>query len=70
MGIAKCAQKFNVPVIFIGGTVDVDIDMLNDFGVVSAFSLTDGPMSLAHTIANSEKLIKATKNIVKTFFHN
>ncbi len=44
--------------------------MLNDFGVVSAFSLTDGPMSLAHTIANSEKLIKATKNIVKTFFHN
>ena len=71
IGIAKCAQKFNVPVIFIGGTVDVDIDMLNDFGVVSAFSLTDGPMSLAHTIANSEKLIKkATKNIVKTFFHN
>jgi len=71
IGIAKCAQKFNVPVIFIGGTVDVDIDTFKDVGVVSAFSLTDGPMSLAHTIANSEKLIKkATKNIVKTFFHN
>ncbi|PTJ85614.1 glycerate kinase [Staphylococcus succinus] len=71
IGIAKCAKRYNVPVIFIGGTVDIDIEQYKDFGVVSAFSLSDGPRSLAETIANSEKLIKkATKNIVRTFFHN
>ncbi|SCS44088.1 glycerate kinase [Staphylococcus caeli] len=71
LGIAKCARKFNVPIIFIGGTVDIDIEQLSDLGVISAFSLTDRPLSLADTIQNSEQLItKVTKNIIKTFFHN
>lgn len=71
MGIAKCAKQFDVPVIFIGGSVEIDIEQFDEVGVVSAFSLTDGPLSLAETIANSEKLIKkTTKNIIKTFFHN
>ncbi|WP_436862765.1 glycerate kinase [Staphylococcus caeli] len=71
LGIAKCARKFNVPIIFIGGTVDIDIERLSDLGVISAFSLTDRPLSLADTIQNSEQLIKkVTKNIIKTFFHN
>ncbi|HLR18897.1 MAG TPA: glycerate kinase [Staphylococcus sp.] len=71
IGIAECAQKFNVPVIFIGGSVEVDVEQLDKVGVVSAFSLTDGPLSLAETLATSEKLIKkTTKNIVRTFFHN
>ncbi|NWK83400.1 glycerate kinase [Staphylococcus sp. GSSP0090] len=70
MGIAKCAKSFNVPVIFIGGSIDVDIDQFQDMGVISAFSLTDKPMSLAETMKQSEKLVKkTTKNIVKTFFH-
>ncbi|MDK9868690.1 glycerate kinase [Staphylococcus equorum] len=71
MGIAKCAKQFDVPVIFIGGSIEVDIDQFDEVGVVSAFSLTDGPLSLAETLANSEKLIKkTTKNIIRTFFHN
>ncbi|MCY1038271.1 glycerate kinase [Staphylococcus nepalensis] len=71
IGIAKCAQKYNVPVIFIGGAVEIDITDLKNTGVISAFSLSNGPMSLAEIFSNSEKLIKqTTKNIVSTFFHN
>lgn len=70
MGIAKFAHKYKVPVIFIGGSIDVDVDRFNDVGVIGAFSLTNGPMSLEDTITQSESLVKkATKNIVKTFFH-
>ena len=71
IGIAKCALKYNVPVIFIGGAVEIDITDLKNTGVISAFSLSNGPMSLAEIFSNSEKLIKqTTKNIVSTFFHN
>ncbi|MDU0462618.1 glycerate kinase [Staphylococcus ureilyticus] len=71
IGIAKCAKKYNVPVIFIGGSVEVDEKDLKDSGILSAFSLSNGPMSLEETFSKSEKLIKqTTKNIVKTFFHN
>ena len=39
-------------------------------GVIGAFSLTDGPMSLEETINQSEKLVKkTTQNIVSLFFH-
>ncbi|RIP37059.1 glycerate kinase [Staphylococcus gallinarum] len=70
IGIARCAQQFNVPVILIGGTVDITIEKLNEHGILSAFSLVNGPKSLSDTLANSEELIQAiTKNIISTFFH-
>lgn len=70
MGIAKYANRYNVPVVFIGGSIDVDIDQFKDMGVIGAFSLTDGPMSLEETINQSEKLVKkTTQNIVSLFFH-
>lgn len=71
IGIAQCAKKYDIPVIFIGGSVEVDAKDLKDSGILSAFSLSNGPMSLEETFSKSEKLIKqTTKNIVKTFFHN
>ncbi|MCG7339148.1 glycerate kinase [Staphylococcus sp. ACRSN] len=71
IGVARCAQQYNVPVILIGGTVDIAIEKLHEHGILSAFSLVDGPKSLPDTLANSEKLIQGiTKNIVSTFFHS
>ena len=61
-------QKYDIPVIFIGGSVEVDAKDLKDSGILSAFSLSNGPMSLEETFSKSEKLIKqTTKNIVKHF---
>ncbi|PTK95649.1 glycerate kinase [Staphylococcus gallinarum] len=69
IGVARCAQRFNVPVILIGGTVDIAIEKLHEHGILSAFSLVNGPKSLADTLAISEQLLQGiTKNIVSTFF--
>ena len=68
IGVARCAQRFNVPVILIGGTVDIAIEKLHEHGILSAFSLVNGPKSLADTLAISEQLLQGiTKNIVSTF---
>ncbi len=71
IGIAHCAQRFNVPVIFIGGTVDVDFKQCQQHGVIGAFSLTDRPQSLEYTIQHSPQLLKKlTQNIISTYFHS
>ena len=68
-GIIKLAQKHNVPVIAIGGSVadDVDADKL---GLLAAMSIQQGPFSLEdsmkkeNTLKNVEKTIKQITRLI------
>jgi glycerate kinase len=58
MGVAKIAQAAGVPVIAIAGSLGDGYQALYQTGIVAAFSLTSGPMSLEQACANAEQLLK------------
>jgi glycerate kinase len=58
MGVAKIAQAAGVPVIAIAGSLGEGYQALYQTGIVAAFSLTSGPMSLEQACANAEQLLK------------
>jgi glycerate 2-kinase len=58
MGVAKIAQAAGVPVIAISGSLGEGYQALYQTGIVAAFSLTSGPMSLEQACVNAEQLLK------------
>lgn len=58
MGVAKIAQAAGVPVIAIAGSLGEGYQALYQSGIVAAFSLVSGPMTLEHACANAEQLLK------------
>jgi glycerate kinase len=58
MGVAKIAQAAGVPVIAIAGSLGEGYQALYQTGIVAAFSLTPGPISLEQACANAEQLLK------------
>jgi glycerate kinase len=58
MGVAKIAQAAGVPVIAIAGSLGDGYQALYQTGIVAAFSLTPGPISLEQACANAEQLLK------------
>ncbi len=57
MGVAKIAQAAGVPVIAIAGSLGEGYQALYQSGIVAAFSLVSGPMTLEHACANAEQLL-------------
>jgi len=58
MGVAKIAQAAGVPVIAIAGSLGEGYQSLYQSGILAAFSLVSGPMTLEHACANAEQLLK------------
>jgi glycerate kinase len=58
MGVAKIAQAAGVPVIAIAGSLGEGYQALYQSGIVAAFSLVSGPMTLEHACAETEQLLK------------
>lgn len=58
MGVAKIAQAAGVPVIAIAGSLGEGYQALYQTGIVAAFSLVSGPMTLEHACAETEQLLK------------
>ena len=56
-GVAKIAQKQNIPVIAIAGSVAKDIDELYTIGIDAVVDIVHEPMSLEVAIVNASKLI-------------
>jgi len=56
-GIAQIAQRANVPVIVIAGTLGENYQELYHSGVSAAFSLTAGPINLEEACMNAAHLI-------------
>ena len=58
MGVAKIAQAAGVPVIAIAGSLGEGYQALYQSGIVAAFSLVSGPMTLEHACAETEQLLQ------------
>lgn len=60
MGIAKLAQKHNIPVIGITGSIGENIDILFDHGFHAVLPIVPGPVTLDMAMANAEDYIVQT----------
>ncbi len=58
MGIAKRATQFEISVIVLAGSVEVDNDELYKAGITAAFSITDGPMKLEEAVSRGAELLE------------
>ena len=67
-GIANEAAKVGIPVIALGGKLDLEPEQIDELGLLAAFSISDGPMDLPTALANTETLLKNTAyNIGRLF---
>ncbi|WP_353463751.1 glycerate kinase [Mammaliicoccus sciuri] len=57
-GIAQIAKSYQIPVIAIGGTVEMPLSALHEQGLTAAFSIANGPMTLEEAMNNGGKLIE------------
>lgn len=57
-GVCAAAKPQNVPVLGFGGKVDLSGAQLDELGLLSAFSLADGPRDLEFCVRNAEKLLE------------
>ena len=66
-GIAKMAERHQVPVIVLTGKIDDDVEPLFQNGITAVFSISDGPMLLEDAITNAPRLIqKCTESVFRT----
>lgn len=57
-GIAQIAKSYDIPVIAIGGTVEMPLSALHEQGLTAAFSIANGPITLEEAMNNGDKLIE------------
>lgn len=62
--IAKIAHQHNIPTIVFAGSIERNLNLNNAY-ITSAFSLTDGPLTLKESINDTEYLLE---NISKQVF--
>jgi glycerate kinase len=66
VGVAKRAQKFNIPVIAIAGEVAISNEELTRYGIDAALSIVPGPISLDESSTNAGELItEATERALR-----
>ncbi len=58
VGVARFARERGVPVIAIGGALGEGYEALYETGIVAAFSIVSGAMSLADAIRDAETLLR------------
>lgn len=65
-GIAQIAKSYDIPVIAIGGTVEMPLSALHEQGLTAAFSIANGPMTLEEAMNNGDILIEQqTEQIIR-----
>ncbi|UJL45579.1 glycerate kinase [Virgibacillus sp. NKC19-16] len=70
MGVAQAAKRRDVPTIIIAGAVGKGIEVLYDFGVISANSIIDRPMPLEEAIERAAELVElSAEKVVRTYFY-
>jgi len=57
-GVARIAQRFNVPVVVIAGTLGDGYEQMYAHGVDAAFALTAGPMTLEQACGEAPRLLR------------
>jgi len=65
VGVSALAQKYNVPVLVISGSVEGSPDFLADFGIAGCFSVAEGPATLDEAFLKAgEQLERAVWRIL------
>ncbi|MBI6908236.1 glycerate kinase [Pseudomonas palleroniana] len=57
-GVARIAQRYQVPVVVIAGTLGDGYEQMYAHGVAAAFALPNGPMSLEQACAEAPRLLR------------
>lgn len=57
-GIGQAAQKHNVPVLCVSGSLGNGFEKLYEVGITALFSIVNRPMALSDAIANGEILLE------------
>lgn len=69
-GVCKAAQKYNVPVIALCGSLELEPKSLDQLGLLSAFSIVPGPCSLHESMEMAPKWIaERTEFILRMLKH-
>ncbi len=63
-GVARLAREASVPVVALGGRLGDGYRALYDQGVVAAFSIAPGPISLAEALENAPEYLAQTAEAV------
>ncbi|WP_373893564.1 glycerate kinase [Virgibacillus sp. CBA3643] len=70
MGVAQAAKRRDVPTIIIAGAVGKGIEVLYDFGVISANSIINRPMPLQEAIERAAELVElSAEQVVRSYFY-
>ena len=65
-GVCRLARQHHVPTIALGGIVELSDAQMDELGLISAFSLTNGPQTLDFCVNNaSELLTNSTERILR-----
>ena len=65
-GVCRLARQHHVPTIALGGIVELSDTQMDELGLVSAFSLTNGPQTLDFCVGNaSELLANSTERVLR-----
>ncbi|MFW8565465.1 glycerate kinase [Orrella sp. 11846] len=65
------ARSKRVPVIAMAGTLGVGYQDLYQHGLLAAYSLVNGPMTLEQALANASKLLEAqARDVIRTFTYS
>ena len=58
IGVAKIAQKYNIPVIAVAAIIGDDADIVHQYGINTLIKISEPPMSLAEPKSKKVRLIK------------
>jgi glycerate 2-kinase len=67
LGVSRLCRELDVPCIALAGTIGEGAEGLLEEGVSAYHAITDGPMSLEHSMRNAAELLtRATANLIRT----
>jgi len=58
VGVAALAKKYDIPVLVISGSVEGPPNLLSDQGIMSCFSISEGPATLEEAFANAQEQLE------------
>ncbi|MCC7250969.1 glycerate kinase [Hyphomicrobium sp.] len=67
--VASRARALGIPVILLAGSIGDGVEALHAVGVSACFCIAQGPMSLAQSMQNAERLLEATAAQAVRSFH-
>jgi len=65
-GVARLAQKHEVPVIALGGAISGELDELFELGVSAVVGITSSPMDEQQAMSQASQLVQdATEQVIR-----